>query len=351
MSFRIDGLAPSVSATPDLSRARELRRGMDIRLLNSLLAITTRVSERTNIDCGLAIDNLSASRSLIEKSEKDKLSYAAYSLHWTIKKAITAKEHERLPYIIDQFERSLVAERHIRIFPLRLESREPCEEILIDTLASEHKETYKFDLQFSEPLPDEIQATKQAIDTVLARIAGHDPATYAEIASLVTDIALIKEPHLNAGSSFPMYGCIYVHVAHPNHSWVRFLEHLTHETAHHWLFGIWTLDPILREESGDGYKSPLRTEPRPMSAIFHQMFVLARVIRIWSVFQSIGQYGPEMYRAYTNYQNDQDGANFTEKFWLAAKVIEKHGQLTAVGTDLFNECRALVEQSPVHYDA
>jgi hypothetical protein len=352
MSFQIDGLPTPLGAIPELSRAREIRRGMDLRLINSLRSILERISDRSNVECSLALDNLSRSRDLIERSESEKLSYLAYSLHWMLKKAITAKNYDRLGFLVDQFEQPVVAEKKIRIFPLRHRpANDPCQEILIDTLASEHKETYKFDLQFSEPLADEIQASERMIARVLEHIADSDPATYVEITSLVSDIALIKEPHLNAGSSFPMYGCIYVHVLHPDHIWVRFLEHLTHETAHHWLFGVWTLDPILLEGGKDWHKSPLRNEPRPMSAIFHQMFVLSRIIRIWNIFQSSGRYGPEMYKAYTHYQNDQDGKNFTEKFWLAADVIGQHAVLTPVGAAIFDECREIVEKRPVRYDS
>jgi hypothetical protein len=58
-----------------------------------------------------------------------------------------------------------------------------------------------------------------------------------------------------------------------------------------------------------------------------------------------------MYKAYTHYQNDQDGKNFTEKFWLAADVIGQHAVLTPVGAAIFDECREIVEKRPVRYDS
>ena len=104
MSFRIDGLAAPVGAKPNLSRARELRRGMDARLLESLLSILTRISDRSNVDCSPAIDRISMCRDLLGESEKKKLSYLAYALHWTLKKVITSRDFDRLPFIVDQFE-------------------------------------------------------------------------------------------------------------------------------------------------------------------------------------------------------------------------------------------------------
>ena len=59
--------------------------------------------------------------------------------------------------------------------------------------------------------------------------------------------------------------------------WSRLAEHIIHEAAHNLLYQLWYQEPIITSDDGVFY-TPFRKDERPISGVYHAMFVLARTI-------------------------------------------------------------------------
>ena len=55
------------------------------------------------------------------------------------------------------------------------------------------------------------------------------------------------------------------------------MQFLVHEITHSLLFGLSIEEPLVRNAPDESYKSPLRSEPRPMDGIFHATLVCGRL--------------------------------------------------------------------------
>lgn len=83
------------------------------------------------------------------------------------------------------------------------------------------------------------------------------------------------------GVTSPLFfGNIYLRLAYPHENATLFyLEHLIHELSHLHLFAMMGLDPLILNPEEELFTSPIRSDKRPMSGIFHAAFVLARIAR------------------------------------------------------------------------
>ena len=320
---------------------------MDAQLLGSFERVLTAISEKIAPVSPQLISQLQTARAAVITTPA-RIRPWVYGLHWSIVEAIRQRNSDALLRLVGARHRlGWTQERtEINRFPTsddRLISRRNMHDVLV----AEHKSTYSLPVRFAPVRNDSFAASKAKLFDVLKYLGRHDPDGLDEIYSLISEISFINTESLNAGSSFPIYGCLYLNILRESEPWTAYLEHVVHETAHHLLFAIWAFDPILKSTPAQTFLSPLRKEPRPLSAIFHQMFVLSRVLRVWDLFQRSAAFGPEIYTAYTNYQNDRDGQNFTEKFWIAAEIIQKNAALTTVGNAIFASSCDMVRRSRV----
>jgi hypothetical protein len=323
---------------------------MDFRLLDSFAYALSAVAKATTIQVSQLLDKIAEAKYSVANSGY-RLTPEVYAAHWTLIQQLRRK----LLQDPDQFLSDAMAMTWslasllITEFPLAnagLGMQRRMHELLIE----EHEDTYGLEIAIWGPDAEKITYSRSVLAQVMENLRTIDPSSLGETNALVSEIAFIDSDKLNAGSSFPIYGCIYLNVLRSGEPWTAYLEHIIHETAHHHLFSLWTTDPVVLNDKEALFDSPLRTEPRPLSAIFHQMFVLARVIRTWSLFQSSGRYGDEIYTAYTNYQNDKVGSTFVDKFWISAKTVEKHASLTQLGSALLAGCCSTVERFPVAFN-
>jgi hypothetical protein len=336
---------------PNAGRAVELRRSLDSRMLKSLRNLLGSLQHSTNLEVTSSLDSADVAQKAVE-AHGARLPATVYAMHWNLLSAIKRKEWDALPELIESLAQpfDLISETRFDRFPTKACEARPLN-YLHDLLIRNHQEEYGIEIALGEVPESEFSLSADVYASVLKKIAAEDPDTVGEFSSLISEVRLIKAPNLNAGSSFPMYGCIYLHALQETDPWTIYLEHLVHECAHHFLFAVWTFDPIILDSSEKRFNSPLRKEPRPLSAIYHQMFVLARVIRMWSIFQASGKYGDDLYRPYTNYQNDKDGANFVEKFWISADTLAEHAEFSDLGRQIFESCCSEVRRRPVVFHA
>lgn len=329
-------------AIPNAKRAKELKRQMDLRLVESfvyLVDVASRGLKRSFPKAKATLESLCQS-----VSSGYRFSYKPYVLHTQLHRAMKRGEGDKAERLIAQLLKSrLVLEGFdVHSFPSE-RSHSYLDQCLRRTLTEEHLETYNFVFDGSSPSRSDLLRSVKSVHSTLALLKTLDPLSYDELGVLVGDVLIMSSRKLNAGSSFPAYGCIYLAALRSDQSWTAYLEHLVHEAAHHYLFVLWSHSPLLAFEPPETYCSPLRTEPRPISAIFHQMFVLARVIRTKRLFEATGRFASDLADMRTQYQNDSSPGSFEDKFVMAANVIESHAKLTPVGEAVFHSARKLVD--------
>lgn len=182
----------------------------------------------------------------------------------------------------------------------------------------------------------------QQVKEVLQKLSVVDPETFKEFRALISDVGIMNSELVNAGTCLPAFGMISLRTLRAEQNWTAYLEHLVHESAHHYLYAVWTTEDLILNEDTARYKSPLRTEPRPLSGIYHAMFVLARTIRAIRLFQRCGEYGPEIRHVATQYNNAKNPASFEDKFCEAAEVIEQNAALSSLGGSIYGSCRQMI---------
>jgi hypothetical protein len=213
-----------------------------------------------------------------------------------------------------------------------------------DVIARDYDSAYSKRFDAAAPATRDFKLAAKTVEAVLRRLQHEDSETNGEIAHYVSHIVIIKSEHINAGTCFKAFGLLYLTILRPNQDWTCYLENIVHEAGHHHLFALWTLDPILRPDGGQLYRSPLRTEPRPMSGIFHAMFVLARTIRVLRLFRDTPKYSKAIDGMTTGYNQAKNPATLEEKFDDCCRTIQNNARLTPIGAEVFASCRKLVNQ-------
>lgn len=181
-------------------------------------------------------------------------------------------------------------------------------------------------LELVPPDDDLTQRCAQALDL----IRRFWPDAYDELARFVRQIAFFRGVTVIGFTDFRYHGAVFLNVAKIRgaDSAVAVAEELTHEAAHNRLNAELALSPMFTNDPSETYTSPLRRDPRPMFGLFHQMFVLARLTRMYQLFEAgLGQRFPERVETF-------DG--LTKAF----QVVDAHARLTPNGQMLVESIRS-----------
>jgi len=124
---------------------------------------------------------------------------------------------------------------------------------------------------------------RDTIEEALALLDAEDAELSAEIRELLREIILCGDAgpgrfSFGGASNFMLWGAILVNVNKPKDG-IGMLQTLAHESAHNLLFGLCPDQPLLNNDPGERYPSPLRADPRPLEGIYHATFVCARMHR------------------------------------------------------------------------
>jgi HEXXH motif-containing protein len=127
----------------------------------------------------------------------------------------------------------------------------------------------------------------------------------------------------------------------PSQTWTTYLEHIVHEAAHHLLFALFYGYDVFKAGSSGRFRSPLRSDERPLDAVFHAMFVLARIIFILRRIKDSGLY-PDFHRTAT--YSFHNPLPLIEQFRQAYDVIKRNAQLTEYGVGLLDATHRFAEE-------
>lgn len=326
-------------ARPCAARSTLLKTGADKRLAASLRYLLEVLAEQggAEVDGGAKIDRLEA-----QLAQGGRLNAFAYALHSQLRSALEAGDAATAIEIAQAFSPEQMLVEALAVSPQGAARSDRLVQRLFDSvMIDEHRSAYNCEYDARPPDPDWFNRSRAAQARVIALIEAHDPETAREFESYVSDILIIGSDTINAGSSFRTHGLILLRQLTPERAWTTYLENLVHEAAHLHLFMVWTQDSLFHSGANDLGPSPLRRGERPMSGIFHAMFVLARTIRAKRLFEAIPGLEADVAEMTTAYNNRQNPAPFEQKFAEAHATLAD-ANFTPVGRALYESCAEMV---------
>lgn len=326
-------------AQPCAARSAFLKTDADRRLAASLRYLLGVLEEHggTVIGGDAKIDALERLM-----SDGSRLNAAGYALHSQLRSLMDAGDAATAIEIALAFDSKQLLADKVAVSAQGTARNDPLVQRLFDrVMVDEHITAYKSDYDARPPEPARFARSYAAQAQVLDLLAAYDPETASEFATYVSDILIIGSETINAGSSFRTHGLILLRELVPERAWTTYLENLVHEAAHLHLFMVWTQDSVFRSGANVLGPSPLRSGERPMSGIFHAMFVLARTIRAKRLFAALPDLENEVAGMATAYNNRQNPAPFEQKFAEAHATLAD-ANFTPVGRALYQSCAELV---------
>lgn len=125
------------------------------------------------------------------------------------------------------------------------------------------------------------------VQLALELVASVAPAIEHEIRTYISRVALFEGIVVTGISSIMTFGTIYLRLPRPpEHPLPFFVEHLTHEAAHHHLHALMGFDRLVANPMSDLARAPIRKDQRPIYGIFHATFVLSRMVRVLSALEA-----------------------------------------------------------------
>ncbi len=340
VSFALDIPLDLGDATPNGQRALALKFQADGRLLESLEYLIIQAGKGLGTYFSDSIDALR-----IAKNSHDQgilLCSGAYAIHSELAWAMRYGDARGVNRIVQSIRAEDLEHHRLLVWPYGQRGRSKFVANCLDrVMRTEHVREYGISYDARAPRVEDVPRLTFTVERVLADISLLDSETRSEIDYLITDVALIASREINAGTSFRAHGLVLLRELGPDREWTAYLENLVHEAAHLYLYLVWTEDEVIRNDRQESFASPLRPGGRPLSAIFHAMFVLARTFRVIRIFRAKDEHREAISRMSTSYNYSQNPAAFEEKFLETFETIRMHARLTSVGQALLDSCRAV----------
>lgn len=332
-------IADLCDANPNPVRDKQMVSLVDIKMLKSLRYLCDVIEEGLHIDLNIIKQRIELS--IVEVQERNKkIRCTVYALHSELVHAVKNNDLKLIDQIIQYANIISFFSEDISISTFNSAGFSVTESNLFKAAIGRNYQsdgyndsTKKLDLEI--PSPENTDYYINTVQKALDALNDVDKLTYQELTYTISDIIIVKSNTINAGSSFRALGAIYLNELKPHLNWTAYLENIVHEQAHNHLFYLWSLEALL-EEGGELYKSPLRKDLRPLSGIYHAMFVLARTIRMIKVFKQSKIYKDEIAKISTSYNQAKNSASFEDKFIEAYNTLNKNAKLTPKGKKLMN---------------
>ncbi|UXI02516.1 aKG-HExxH-type peptide beta-hydroxylase [Photobacterium sp. TY1-4] len=236
----------------------------------------------------------------------------------------------------------------IEVVQFGLRYHEYTNQLLKALIADDHLECYGKHLVernegITAPTEQAFDFTAREIETCLDYLKQSCPALYDEIQAVVSQIHVMNSPHVNAGSYLTMLGMFNIrYLKEETEHWSRLMEHIIHEAAHNLLYQLWHQAQIITDDDGLFY-TPFRKDERPISGVYHAMFVLARTIYGFNLLLDNPKIALDPKDICSHYNEANNHLPFTDKFHQTVAVLEKSGKLTGFGDKIMKDCVALVK--------
>lgn len=320
-------------ASPDEERAMMLRNEVNYRLLSGM--------EHLLEACDSAKIGTSKQQELIYScTSGSKLSGMLHMLHDRLLNAIKNGSKNDVKAIIATISEYSYNSQDVRVIYWHDTTYSAgIYDLYFDACNNGFMNTYGVNFDGEALNAIEIEHSKANAELALNRFNVATPNLYNEFNVFASDIMLIHSPTMNAASSISSLGIIRMSQLREHQIWTRYFENIVHEAAHQYLNNLWYLDPIILNEGEQSYNSPLRKEKRPLSGIYHALFVLARTIRALKTLKQSDEFDDKIDFFETAYNNKGNNASFIEKFEDCWQLIEKNAKLTEIGKKLMHSSR------------
>ncbi len=189
------------------------------------------------------------------------------------------------------------------------------------------------------PPPALFRESTQNLEDALEIVERVDPVIFDQIRALFSKIYITCGAS-NSGdmayagaTSFMVWGATFLNANEYASQW-KAVQFLVHEATHALLFALCSTEPVVTNPPDELFKSPLRSDLRPMDGIFHATLVCARITwfnRKWLENCELDPAGMDHMEVYTNLhaQACLDGID----------VVKRHGVLTDSGRRLLEQAQ------------
>ena len=312
----------------DLGDPRDIDATVRLRLASSLAHIWQRAKGRLDVDGA----RLESALEHIRARPQDPGVFARY---YDLISAVTSNQIADANRLLDEIiERAAGPEPYFEIVAYARQYLGPDYERFPRLLFAEYSRTNPM----ASPADSESAMSTRMLQEAIDIVSQVDPGLHNEIEALLVRIYLAtasKHPsakRFGGVTSFLVWGASFINIDFYKTRWDA-VQFLVHEITHSLLFGLSFDDPLVQNVPEEGYKSPLRSDPRPMDGIFHAALVCGRLAdfnRAWldSGLAKAADRESSMKAVEDNLRLFRDGV----------AVINKHGKLS-------ERARQLVESS------
>lgn len=314
-----------------------LREQADIALLQSLSYLLD-VAADGGIDtevAGLAVAEATATR---KSTPGSRVRALAFELHHLLLVALRAQN------------KALATKRAGFLESARLVSSEPAsilaldpgsleDGIFIDLILPEYSATSPTVPTLRAPNANRFANSVRSTSKAIELLHSADEQYSTEFDLLVDRITILSSPTVKAGTSIRSYGRIWMEQSDLRDDWLAPLEMLVHEIAHLHLYLLQLNDPMVMNGADEGFASPFRPDPRPMSGIYHAMFVLARSIEFFANVGALAEKGALHVDPSKVGELRTLESRFRANFRDIDSVITKYAEMSPTGAATFARCR------------
>lgn len=190
----------------------------------------------------------------------------------------------------------------------------------------------------ASPTPGETASFTRHVAEAIDIVGNVDPGIHDEIKGLLVRIYLAAPSNAPGAkrfggvTSFLAWGASFINIGSYKTRWDA-VQFLVHEITHALLFGLACDEPLVKNAADESYKSPLRSDPRPMDGIFHATMVCGRLADFNRAWLEGGRAGRDE-RACEKAVVDNSRA-----FRDGLAVIEEHGKLSPLAEQLIDRSR------------
>lgn len=310
---------------PCAARTRRLRGAFNLSLLNSLkhlLEVSEDVIDRT---CTRSLE-----KKLCSLDIREQYSGFLYAYNAELIKAI---ETEHVPYIKKLFhflesENFLIKEKFINFEKLFPHQKEIFKRVASFELPR--------DISFSELSLEKFNNRKDVISKALKILSSVMPDWYEEIQVLVSEAVILDAINLNAGSSFDLFGLIYINYNYKPDKLTDAFDFIIHESAHLYIYLLSYQDFLILNSPDERYESPLRKDKRPLIGNYHACFVLARLLYVLKYLHHHKAIPSE-----ESFYLDELLEHYKIRFFEGYELLSKHGRFTDLGRKLLESSKNL----------
>jgi hypothetical protein len=194
-------------------------------------------------------------------------------------------------------------------------------------------------LQPSSSTREELDVFKVHVGDTLKFIGEAEPIFLQEIGSLVSTLLLINSTSNMEGATSPrFFGAVYLSFPKHNlseHPLLFLADSLVHEMSHLYLNTIMAYDPLVLNELNNQFSSPVRAELRPMIGVYHAVFVLSRVIRLFINSERLNLYPDRVFlKSFIKILLSQ--------YETAYQTVSTHGILSELGKQILESTRECI---------